>query len=53
MKEEELRYIDLKGTRYVVPEKTVTVDGTLEFKDVGGNGNVTITLTKEEEAENG
>lgn len=52
MKEEELRYIDFKGTRYVVPEKTVTVDGSLEFEDTGGDGNVTITLTKEE-AENG
>lgn len=49
MKEEELQYIDFHGTRYIVPKETVTVDGKLEFKDTNNDGNVTITITKEEE----
>lgn len=53
MKEEELKYIDFRGTRYTVPKETVTVDGTLEFKDTNADGNVTITITKEEEETNG
>lgn len=47
MVEEELRYIDFGGKRYTVPEKAVTIDGSLNFEDNNSDGNVTITITEE------